>query len=263
VTDDQLRAAFQALSRDAEFTPACPPAGRLWAGAHGELPPAEVEALAAHLADCGACAEAWRVASDFGPRAELTAPQARLPWWLAAAAASVIAAGTSVWVLNRAPEPTPPPMVTMPPSFAIEVAKAPIRVSSRYALTFRGANDGRAFMTELKTALEPYERGDYAAAVLSLRSLVEKYPDLPEPSYYLGVSELMTGNVIAAIERLAQARDLADPDQHDDVTWYLAAAYERAGRRGEAQRWAQAVCDANGTRSAAACAAAAALGRPR
>jgi hypothetical protein len=244
VTDDQLRAAFQALSRDAEFTPACPPAGRLWAGAHGELPPAEVEALAAHLADCGACAEAWRVASDFGPRAELTAPQARLPWWLAAAAASVIAAGTSVWVLNRAPEPTPPPMVTMPPSFAIEVAKAPIRVSSRYALTFRGANDGRAFMT-------------------SLRSLVEKYPDLPEPSYYLGVSELMTGNVIAAIERLAQARDLADPDQHDDVTWYLAAAYERAGRRGEAQRWAQAVCDANGTRSAAACAAAAALGRPR
>lgn len=257
MTDDRLRAEFQQLSRDAVFGPGCPPADRLWAGARGELPPAEVESLALHLAECGACAEAWRVARDFGSRVELHAPKAVFPWWLAAAAVVIAAAGASVFYMGRVPRPAP--AVATAPTFSIPVEKAPIRVSSKYALTWRGANEGQAFLAALKTALEPYDRGDYAAAVRSLGALAAQYRDTTEPSFYLGVSQLLTGNAAPAVDSLEHARDLADPDQYEEVSWFLAAAYERAGRRGDAQRFAQSVCDAKGPRAAAACAAATTL----
>jgi tetratricopeptide (TPR) repeat protein len=261
VTDDQLRQAFQDLSRNAAFGPECPPPDRLWAGARGELPPGEVEAVAVHLAECGACAEAWRVARDFGTRVELDAPKAAFPWWLAAAAAVVIVAAGSALVYLRRPAVSTTPAVAIAPTFTIPIEKAPIKVSSKYALTWRGANDGQAFLAALKTALAPYERGDYPAAIASLSAVVSQYGDTMEPSYYLGVSQLLAGNPAAAIERLEHARDLADPDVYEDVTWYLAAAYERAGRRADAQRFAQSVCDARGPRAPAACAAATVLVR--
>jgi hypothetical protein len=263
---DDLRAAFQSLSRDATFTSQCPPADRLWAGARGELARHDVEHLATHLAECGACAEAWRIARDFGTPAALPAPKAAAvtPWWLAAAAVIGLAAGLSLLYYTRTPDPAAPvasaPVVA--PSFAIPIEKAPIKVSSRYALTWRGPGDGQRFMSDLKIALEPYERGDYAAAVQTLSALRKQYADTAETSLYLGISMLLAGSG-NPIEVLEHARNLAEPGQAEDAAWFLAAAYERGGRRADAQRMAQTVCDAKGPRATHACSAAAALGDAR
>lgn len=262
--DDQaLRAAFEALSKDAAFTDACPPADRLWAGARGELKPPEVEALALHLAECGACAEAWRVAKDFGTPAVLAAPARGFDWKLPAAAMIVLAAGVSLFYVTR-PVGTPisPTIASVPPAppaFVLPIEKAPIKVSSRYALTWRGTGDGKAFLEALKGALAPYERGEYRAAIDALVPLVRQYPDSAEPHFYSGVSMLLAGEESSAVAPLARARELADAELREDADWYLAVAYERAGRRDDAQRLAQTICDARGSRAAAACGAAAAL----
>jgi hypothetical protein len=264
--DARLRAAFASLSRDAAFTADCPPPERLWAGARGELPPGEVETLASHVADCGACAEAWRIAKDFGTPAEFVRPAPAVHWWMPAAAVIVLASGVSLFYLTRAADtpvtPTTAVVAPAPPSFAIELEKAPVKVSSRYALTFRGSNDATKFLAALKTALAPYERNDYVAAAAALGTLRAQYPEPVEPAFYQGVSLLLSGDAVAAIEPLEQARERADADQLEDATWFLAAASERAGRRDQAQRLAQAVCDGKGARSTSACSAAAAMRQP-
>jgi tetratricopeptide (TPR) repeat protein len=262
--DESLRQAFQALSKDAAFTASCPAADKLWAGARGELPAGEVEALAVHMAECGACAEAWRVARDFGERAVLQAPAKAFPWWLAAAAAVTLIAGASALVYLRQDTSQPAPVTAArapapPIPFAVEVTKAPIMVSSRYALTWRGPNDGPRFLAALKEALGPYERSDYEAAVPALRPLVERYPDTFEPHFYLGVSWLLSSDAAAAVQPLERARTLADAAQTEASAWYLAAAYERTTRYAQAQQILDVICKGTGPRSTAACTAANAL----
>ncbi len=68
---DTLRRAFVA---DAE-APAgdCPAPERLWAGARGELPPEERDAVLDHLAACPACAADWRIAADLARGREAAA----------------------------------------------------------------------------------------------------------------------------------------------------------------------------------------------
>jgi hypothetical protein len=265
--DAGLRAAFASLSKDAVFTAECPSAERLWAGARGELPAAEVEGLAAHMADCGACAEAWQVARDFGGAAVLPAPARAFPLWWAAAAAVVLAVGLAVSYVQRTAPADAPPQASAPiasvPVYAVRVDKAPIRVSSRYALTWRGVNDGRQFLEELERALAPYVRDDFASAALSLAPLAAKYPDAAEPAFYLGVARLMSGDASGAVAPLAEARERADPDQRDLMSWYLAASYERVGRVEDARRMAQGICDAKAARAPEACAAVARIGAAR
>jgi hypothetical protein len=61
---DALRGAFTA--DDGQAAPGCPTPETLWAGARGELPPEERDALVDHLAICPACSADWRVAADLG-----------------------------------------------------------------------------------------------------------------------------------------------------------------------------------------------------
>lgn len=263
VQDDALRKAFRSLSHDASFGDGCPAADKLWSGARGELPPAEVEAIALHMAECGACAEAWRVARDFGTPAALPAPKTAplFPWWAAAAAAILLASGASVFYMSRAPiDPGPGAARTDAPAFVIPIEKAPVVVAVEYALTMRGSGGGPQFLSALKAALEPYDRGDFPAAVTALGAVHAQYRDTMEPAFYLGVSQLLSGNASGAVTSLEQARDLASADRRDDVAWFLAAAYERSGRRGDAQRLAQSVCESKGARAATGCTAASALG---
>ncbi len=260
-TDAELRAGFEALSHDATFSAGCPPPDRLWDGARGNLTSSDVESLALHVADCGACAEAWRIAQDFGTPAKFAKPARGIAWWIPVTAVTLLAVGASVfYVMRRAemnvtrpPAPAPPPAT---PTFAMVVEKAPIQI------TPPGPNESQVFVDELKAALEPYERGDYPAAASTLAACRARHPDKAEPVFYQGVSLLLAGNAAAAIEPLEHARDLVAAPQLEDATWYLAAAYERAGRRHDALRFAEAICNLQGPRSAAACAAAAAL-RPR
>ncbi len=91
-----LRDAFVARSRDAVPTEECPPAERLWSAARGEQRDG-VRELVEHLATCGACAEAWRLARELEPAEESEADAAparswwRQPAWHAIAAAAIVA----------------------------------------------------------------------------------------------------------------------------------------------------------------------------
>jgi hypothetical protein len=100
---DRLRQAFASLGGQAAAS-GCPEPGRLWSAARGELPAGEVRSLVLHLADCGACAEAWRLARDLGTRTAqppaviARAVPGRLAWvgWGALAAGLTALAATVV-----------------------------------------------------------------------------------------------------------------------------------------------------------------------
>ena len=110
---DRLRRAFASLESRAPG-PGCPEPERLWAAARGELPADVVRPMVLHLVDCGACAEAWRLAREVEPlRAQPPAVVARpargrpsWTFWGALAAGMTVALAASV-VLHQPSERTP------------------------------------------------------------------------------------------------------------------------------------------------------------
>lgn len=263
--DETLRQAFRSLSNDATFGPNCPSADRLWEAAHGELPPDQIEVVVAHIVECGACAEAWRVARDFGPAFAQGASAGKegVPaWWFALAASLAVIVGASMFYLtsmrNDSGDSAAGAITTSTPAsptFLVPIEKADVRISSRYALTWRGPGEGRRFLQMLSNALEPYRRDDYNTAADRLGALTATYPDAAEPWFYLGVSRLLLGDAARAIAPLERARDVSPADQIEEARWFLAAAYERAGQPEAARAEVRAVCDAKGARATAACAA--------
>jgi len=126
---DRLRAAF-AEPDEPPHPDRCPPPGEIWAGVHGELPPARLREIVEHLAACAPCAEAWRVAlimerpegAEGAPAEELVQASAAArgsrfrPGWrlygaLGAAAAAVFAVVLGTHDLRRAAPPAVPGIV--------------------------------------------------------------------------------------------------------------------------------------------------------
>jgi hypothetical protein len=110
-----LRRVFAAGGTAA--TSACPPADQLWAGAARSLPGAELDALLDHVAACGPCSDAWRIAVDvqressLGHERATVAPLRPGRWaslvWAAGLAASVVV------IINLAvPRAPAPPRVS-------------------------------------------------------------------------------------------------------------------------------------------------------
>jgi hypothetical protein len=138
---------------------------------------------------------------------------------------------------------------------AFVLVKAAIKVPAGAALTVRsGAADGRDFLNDLASALEPYRSDNFAEAARRLEPLTQKYRESAEPHYYLGVSRLFLEQN-SALESLEAARRLADETLRDDVSWYLALALDRAGRLEEARREIEALCSRSGDYQKQACAA--------
>lgn len=107
---EDLREAIARVAEIAGDGSACPDPERLVSSAQGELPEREEGEIALHIAECTACAAAWRVVREAAGEAStheaapLTRP--RRPWtaWLAAAAVLLVAIGLgSVW-LSRGPD---------------------------------------------------------------------------------------------------------------------------------------------------------------
>lgn len=100
---EALRRAFASLPAIPPDPAACPPAERILAAVAGELPPAELRDLLAHVAACPACAEDWRLAAelersagegrkvaDFPTTAPGRSRLGRLAAWGASVAAAVV-----------------------------------------------------------------------------------------------------------------------------------------------------------------------------
>jgi len=244
----------------------CPKADLLMAARSG-IAFEGAEDVARHLAVCPFCRQLsidlaqYEVpgvseAEDRRIRARWqTARRGRLRLWrwaAAAAAVAVIVTGAVFLRSMRYSAPAPAPAVPQRVS-PFTLAKAPIKIPATAILTYRGAgDDNKEYLTELAAALEPYGKDDYAEAAGRLERLVQKYPDRADPAFYLGVCRLLLNRNEAAIESLRAAR-LRGGVLSDDISWYLAAAYDRAGRSAEARREAARLCRGTSEYKAGAC----------
>lgn len=104
-----LRQAFHRLADRRDTGAGCLDAEWIWAALAGERPPEEVRAGVLHLAECGECAEAWRLGRELALASDLdlanapavpmpARPSWRSPWVFlpAAAAALVLVVGVTV-----------------------------------------------------------------------------------------------------------------------------------------------------------------------
>lgn len=125
--DQYLREAFASLSQSVQADSECPAPETLLAAVQGQLPEAEVKAVIAHTASCGACAEDWRIsygfATDMAKLEPQDAPQAKIiafpaRRWLTplAAAAAILLA---VLVFRQQPEPAAPEWRDQPRQSAV------------------------------------------------------------------------------------------------------------------------------------------------
>ncbi|HTR37871.1 MAG TPA: hypothetical protein VMH80_18310 [Bryobacteraceae bacterium] len=170
------------------------------------------------------------------------------------AVAAVLVAG--FFVVRDWRRPTPPRPTETAPQTTFVLTKASIKVPASAVLTYRGnVEAAKTYLEALAAALEPYRQDDYAEAARGLAELSRKYPNAAEPAYYLGVSQLFLNQNEAAVESLQAARSHADDAMRDDVSWYLAVAFDRVGRTSDARREAEMLCRQAGEYKDRACAA--------
>jgi hypothetical protein len=177
-------------------------------------------------------------------------------------AGSLALVAASTWLAwrggSRAPAIPPPEDVatrpTTPPApvFALTLEKPPVKLSLS-ALTWRGAGDN-PLPAALKPGLDAFRASDYVAANRELTQVAARFPQAVEPPFYQGVSRLFLDDAAGALHSLSAAARLADPSFAADVTWYLAIAAERTGKKEEARTHLSALCKGGSERAPAACA---------
>lgn len=177
---ERLREGF-AADRGAPRPDACPPPERIWRAARGELGPRDVRGVVEHVAACGECAEAWRLARAFEEEAageegaaRPVAPAARrparfAPWAAAAAAALALVAG-GLWWSERPTGPAPETVYRQGAEVTIhsEVPEGRALPRDHAVLTWSGAPDGSTY--------------DLSVSTEDLRAL-DRAEGLEEPEY--------------------------------------------------------------------------------
>jgi hypothetical protein len=262
----------------------CPSPDLLVARATGALEPAFASGVDAHLDSCDACR---RLAADIDAldlaaaepaveervRMRVFARPASRTWLLPVAAAAVLVSAVAFgWRLWPAATPAAPEVLreaTVGPAAESaagpaqvvalwEIAPAPVRVPlSSLGPTRSGesapGDDG------LIDALGPYQAGDYARAVERLSEWLHVSPLSGEGHFYLGVSQLMTGDPRAAHTSLAKAHELLPAPRRREVDWYRAAAEQRSGDLAASRARLRALCAEPGAYRTEACTAASVL----
>jgi hypothetical protein len=232
---DRLRRAF---ADDTTSGTDCPPAVQVWEAVNGQLDPADTAAVVDHVASCGACAEAWRLARDLEPEtiasSPIPFPKKRRPSaaWPLLAAAAILVLAIGAWPLFRgtpapaapvanavAPAPSSAPAPASAPvpeqttaALSPAIEKAPVVLSASRVLVFRSQASADPFVKDFAVAIAPYKQDHYPEAITRLDALARKYPDADEPPFYLGVSLLIVSrpaDAVAPLRRAANGRDAA------------------------------------------------------
>jgi hypothetical protein len=199
---------------------------------------------------------------DNGSNAESTSRRPMRTWALALGSlAAVLAIAVVFWrhsstTTTVAPQPVAT-AVTQPPSppvFALELTKPDVKLTPA-ALLLRGEGSGR-FVDDIAPGVSAFRAGDFDTAARVFETLGARYPKSVEVPFYLGVSRLFLNDGPAAVRSLESARALNDESFEDDVTWYLAVAYERAGDRAKAGELVDGLCREKSASASRACAAA-------
>jgi len=111
------------------------------------------------------------------------------------------------------------------------------------------AHDAAATWREIDRA---WNAGDLRAASVLLEEVVERTPEDASAWFYLGYARLLDGNAVAAVDALERADALETDTPSEHTRWMLAAALDRAGRRGEACTMLESVAEIGGGRAEAA-----------
>lgn len=234
IAGDRLRDAFGALADIADTSAECQDAGRMWDAVTGAIAPEEARQHLAHAATCPSCAAVLRLARAAAIEAGLhvggerfavppSAARYRSPRWLAAAAALVLLAAAALLIVHRSAED---------PWSRVAISKAPYVHAAEDDLAWRNAPAGDS----LSAIMDPYVRGDLAAAEEALASYLKSHPGHPAASFYHGVCLLMLGRPAQAVIDLESASLAGDLALRQDALWYLALADGKTGRHEEAIR---------------------------
>jgi hypothetical protein len=264
----------------------CPPAETLQPAIEGTLPQPLRDRIRAHIDACNAC-RALAAALDSIDCARLTAEEeARIrtrvgavtarrhrSMWTLAAAAAIAVVASGVWMLqfqrlrsNPPPAPNPPASgasTQAPPAFVLALDVPAIELPPSALALRSGAADPHA--TALVGAIDLFRRGRYLQAAQRLDALLRTHPKDPFALYYVGLSRLLDGRPLHALEPLDRARAGAADGSwlSANAAWYLAVALERSHRVDQAVLILTQLCGNGGSRGDQACGALGALLAPR
>jgi hypothetical protein len=201
----------------------------------GRLEASAEDAVRAHIAVCRACLATARDARAFvdalaaAPAASRTT--ARGAWWAAAA----VLAGLSIVGLYALKPWRGVDLVPREAPSRGPLAAAPYRpeegAGAASGIVWRGPEDARAFAK----AMEPYARGDYRGAELSLETYLGRERDDDRARFYLAVTRLLLGDADDARRDLELLDGAAEPPLREEARWYLALASLSTGRAAQAE----------------------------
>jgi TolA-binding protein len=180
----------------------------------GKLPEVDRDQFEEHFFGCDEClqqVEAARIAREVLMARAAAKPKAAVRWWIPAlAAAALLVVGIAVW------KPAAPKalVVVAPqekPSYDLLARFDP---PAYLPSTLRSASRTTKNFSE---AMKLYTSGDFAGAAKGLRGL-----DGSRPLYYLGVSELLSGDRSGGIADLQKVVALGDTPYLSEARFYLA-----------------------------------------
>jgi len=151
----------------------------------------------------------------------------------------------------NAPEPAPADPAPYLAAFPLTPIEAPL-----VAGTSPGAR-------ALNAALEPYRKGDYAAAASALDGVRLDYPDDPLAALYLGISRLFMDEPQNALEILRPLEYGTPPQVSAEAAWYSLVGIARLRDPSAVEGEAKALCAKGGPTSARACTAVELLAKTR
>lgn len=160
MTDDaSLREAWATLGHSPPATP-CPDAAELFDAANGGLSAMERAAVIDHIAVCGPCSEAWRIACSVGNHEEKPATNVRSFGVMAVAALAMAAA----LVLTMRVQENPWRATTVDGQVVASIAEGAALDRASFRLAWVGGATGERYVVHISNAnLDPLHRSDPVA----------------------------------------------------------------------------------------------------
>jgi anti-sigma factor RsiW len=216
----------------------------------GTMPEPTQASFEEHYFACDACFKTVEALQAAGKRLESTVPKTvnapgrrwiRPVSWMAAAATVIV--GVILWRLPQpgipatpssapaaaASQPAAGPLASTPPASALDRQldrMATVAPPQYVTLITRSQSDESA--TGFEQAMTHYVAGRYDHAARGLSATANRSPNLPHVQFFLGISELMLGNLDAARKALQRtARSGVNP-YADEAHFYLGKLALRA-----------------------------------
>uniref|UniRef100_Q027U0 Uncharacterized protein n=1 Tax=Solibacter usitatus (strain Ellin6076) TaxID=234267 RepID=Q027U0_SOLUE len=185
----------------------------------GQLGAAEQDSFEEHYFDCDACLEEVRMMQGLQavvaerPRVRSVAEIPGRKWMLWGAAAAVVA-GIGLVEIPRAHQRREAPAAVVDAGAELQVL-ARVAAPRYTASNLRSASGNRD--EQFRAAMEKYSAGDYRATVEGLRG-----QETPAARFYLGIAELMTGNLDAAVTQLRDTVAMGETPYLEEARFFLA-----------------------------------------